>query len=128
MSGSLPAIRTFDLPLLMTPPMITDEYMREMLAKSRDYVVVILYASGKRPPGADEIVWEHGRRNFQLRAEGRLAIVCPVRDDTTVSGVGIFTGNMEEVRAIMDGDPGVQAGIFTYELHPCRSFPGDALP
>jgi hypothetical protein len=110
--------------------MITDEYMREMLAKSRDYVVVIviLYASGKRPPGADEIVWEHGRRNFQLRAEGRLAIVCPVRDDTTVSGVGIFTGNMEEVRAIMDGDPGVQAGIFTYELHPCRSFPGDALP
>ena len=28
----------------------------------------------------------------------------------------------------MDGDPGVQAGVFVYELHPCRSFPGDALP
>jgi hypothetical protein len=28
----------------------------------------------------------------------------------------------------MDCDPGVQAGIFTYEIHPIRSFPGDALP
>jgi len=25
-------------------------------------------------------------------------------------------------------DPGLQAGIFTYEIHPCRSFPGDSLP
>jgi hypothetical protein len=112
----------------MTTPKITDEYMREMLTKSREYVIVILRGTGPRPAGADKIVWEHGRRNFQLRADGRLAIVCPVRDDTTVSGVGIFTGTLDEVRAIMDGDPAVQAGIFTYELHPCRSFPGDALP
>jgi len=27
----------------------------------------------------------------------------------------------------MDGDPGVMAGIFTYEVHLCRSFPGDKL-
>ena len=33
-----------------------------------------------------------------------------------------------EVRRIMDGDPDVQAGVFTDELHPCRSFPGLALP
>ena len=38
------------------------------------------------------------------------------------------TPDMDEVRRIMDGDPGVQAGVFTYELHPCRSFPGSALP
>jgi hypothetical protein len=28
----------------------------------------------------------------------------------------------------MDADPGVQAGVFVYEVHPVRSFPGDALP
>ena len=28
----------------------------------------------------------------------------------------------------MDEDPAVQAGIFEYELYPCRSFPGDCLP
>jgi hypothetical protein len=34
----------------------------------------------------------------------------------------------EEVVRIMDEDPVVKAGIFTYELHPTRSFPGDSLP
>jgi hypothetical protein len=28
----------------------------------------------------------------------------------------------------MDGDPGVQAGVFVYDVHTCRGFPGDALP
>lgn len=28
----------------------------------------------------------------------------------------------------MDDDPAVLAGIFTYEIHPVRSFPGDSLP
>jgi hypothetical protein len=28
----------------------------------------------------------------------------------------------------MADDPGVQAGIFTFEVHACRGFPGDALP
>jgi hypothetical protein len=32
------------------------------------------------------------------------------------------------VRTIMDDDPGVPAGIFTYDMHPVRSFPGAALP
>jgi hypothetical protein len=26
---------------------------------------------------------------------------------------------------IMDEDPAVQAGVFTYDVHPIRSFPGD---
>jgi hypothetical protein len=74
------------------------------------------------------IIWEHGRRNFALRDEGVLSIVCPIADGSDVSGVGIFNAGVERVRRIMDGDPGVQAGIFTYEVHPCRSFPGDCLP
>jgi hypothetical protein len=28
----------------------------------------------------------------------------------------------------MEDDPGVKAGVFVYEVHPCRSFPGDSLP
>jgi len=28
----------------------------------------------------------------------------------------------------MDGDPGVQAGVFEYEVHAVRGFPGDMLP
>jgi hypothetical protein len=33
-----------------------------------------------------------------------------------------------EVKKIMDEDPGVQAGVFVYEIHATRSFPGDSLP
>lgn len=107
---------------------ITDEYMRQMLAKSKQYCIVILKAGPqKHEEGAEKIIWEHGRRNFELRAAGVLAIVCPVADGTDVSGVGIFDAPVAEVRKIMDEDPGVKAGIFVYETHVCRSFPGSSL-
>jgi hypothetical protein len=57
-----------------------------------------------------------------------LAVVCPVVDGSAVAGVGIFSTGAEETAAIMNDDPGVRAGVFSYELHPCRGFPGDALP
>lgn len=108
---------------------ITDEMMQEMMLKIKGYSVVILKRTEKYATSdVETIVWEHGRRNFQLRADGLLAIVCPIKDDSNVSGIGIFNASPEETKAIMDGDPGVQAGIFTYEVHPCRSFPGDSLP
>ena len=108
---------------------ITDEYMKEMLTKSRDYAAVILkkaHAYGQ--PGTDKIVWEHGKRNFALRAEGILSVVCPVRDGSEISGLGIFNGTVDEIRKVMEEDPGVKAGIFVYEIHACRGFPGDRLP
>ena len=108
---------------------ITDEYMYEMLGKTKTYVVVLLKHGPKHgSPDADPIIFEHGRRNFSLRADGVLSIVAPVTDDSDWSGIGIFDATEDEVVRIMDGDPAVQAGIFAYEVHPVRSFPGDALP
>ena len=108
---------------------ITDDFMQQMIATTKSYCVVILKAGPKQnEPGKEKIIWEHGRRNFGLRAEGLLPIVCPVSDGSEVRGVGIFNASVEETRKIMDADPGVLAGIFSYELHSCRSFPGDCLP
>jgi hypothetical protein len=107
---------------------ITDEYMRQMLPTTKAYSVVILKSGPNRNvEGADKIVWEHGRRNFELRADGMLAIVCPVADGSDVAGIGIFNADPAEVTAIMNDDPGVKAGLFVFEVHPCRSFPGDSL-
>lgn len=108
---------------------ITDDFMREMIAKTKSYSLVIL-KPGPAPPGPEtmSVVWEHARRNFALRTEGVLSIVCPVSAETGVSGIGIFDADIEATKAIMDEDPAVKAGIFQYEIHPCRSFPGDALP
>jgi hypothetical protein len=108
---------------------ITDAFMQSMLAAAKPYCVMILRAGPNwDEPRAAEIIWEHGRRNFQLRAEGVLCIVCPVLDGGDVKGIGIFNAPVDETRAIMDQDPGVQAGVFIYEAHLCRSFPGDSLP
>lgn len=109
---------------------ITDDQMMQMLAQSKGYSVIILHRTDRcySDPGKDSLVREHGRRNFQLKAEGLLSIVCAIRDDTDVSGVGIFNTSPEEAAEIYNEDPGVKAGIFTFEVHPCSSFPGDALP
>jgi hypothetical protein len=106
---------------------ITDEYMREMLATTKNYCVVVLKPGPRRgEAGTDKIIWEHGRRNFALRAEGRLAIVCPV-GDSEVAGIGIFNATVEETDRIMREDPAVKEGVLLYALYNCRSFPGDKL-
>lgn len=108
---------------------ITDEFMRGLLPTTREYTVVVLSQTEQFVRERDgAILWEHGRRNFQLRADGQLAIVCQIGDDSPTRGIGIFVTDLDETRRLMDADPAIQAGIFRYELHPCRSFPGDALP
>jgi len=108
---------------------ISDEEMREMLTRSKHYTLVLLKRTAAlEEPGAGAIVREHGRRNLGLRADGLLPIICRITDDSQWAGVGVFAASPEEVTRIMDGDPGVQAGLFTYEAHPVSSFPGDHLP
>jgi hypothetical protein len=108
---------------------ITDEFMQQMISRTKDYCIVILKAGPNRSKtGVEKIIWEHARRNFALRKEGLLSIVCPVSDGSNVSGIGIFNATIDDVKKIMDEDPGVKEGIFVYEIHACRSFPGDCLP
>lgn len=57
-----------------------------------------------------------------------LPIVCRVADGSDGKGVGIFNVGAEETKKIMDKDPGVEAGVFVYEIHACTSFHGDSLP
>jgi hypothetical protein len=78
-------------------------------------------------PDSEAVIWEHGRRNFALRAEGVLAVVGPVLDDTEPCGGRPFPGRRRGGDRIIDGDPGVQAGRFTHEVDPSRRFPGDRL-
>ena len=107
----------------------TDDEMNALLPATKEYNVVIL----KRGPSftddtAPAVIWEHGRRNFGLRDDGVLAVVLPVTDESDVCGIGVFAAAVNETTAIMRDDPGVAAGVFTYQVHACRGFPGDALP
>lgn len=108
---------------------ITDEFMMQMISRAKLFSVVLLKSGPNYGmPENQSIIWEHVRRNFKLREEGLLSIVCPVSDESDLKGVGIFNADMEQTKEIMDGDPGVMSGIFIYEIHTARSFPGDSLP
>ncbi|MCL5029174.1 MAG: hypothetical protein M1480_09160, partial [Bacteroidetes bacterium] len=90
---------------------ITDEFMRQMISKTKNYSVVILkHGPNIKMDGVEKIIWEHGRRNFSLRADGLLPIVCPIIDGSNISGIGIFNATLDETKAIMDEDPGIKAG------------------
>ena len=66
---------------------ISDEAMRELLTKVKPYSVVILRAGPQwHRPNVEQIIWEHCRRNLELRAQGKLATVCPVTDESDVCG------------------------------------------
>src|SRR5919201_1227294 len=107
-------------------PDISDEYMRESRARTRSYTIAILKKGpGYDPPRSDAIIWEHGRRNYALRAAKVLSIVCPIPDKAELAGISIFDAELDAVERLMAGDPAVQAGVLTFEVHPAIGFPGD---
>ncbi len=108
---------------------ITDEYMHDRLRLLKGYTLVLLSRGPNwDAPDRDSIVWEHGRRNFGLRRRGDLAVVCPVRDDTSLAGLYIFSADARAATEIMEDDPGVLSGVFVFQAHPIVGFPGDSLP
>lgn len=113
---------------------ITDAYMDARLKTARPYVLVLLKAGPAyqapdvRTPEQSAIVREHGRRNMQLSAEGKMVIVGPVRGGMPIVGMCILPCDEAETRAIMADDPALLSGIFTYDILTFYGFPGDALP
>jgi len=113
---------------------ITDDDMKSRLAQVHAYCLLLLKAGPAyqspdvRSPEQAAIVREHGRRNMQLQAEGKIALVGPVGGARPIVGMSVFTVPEAEARAIMAADPAVQAGILTADFATWYGFPGDGLP
>lgn len=111
----------------MTTP-VTDEQISQLAATAKPYSLVLLsWGPERHRDGAGAIEQEHQRRMVSLRADGVIAVLCPVGSET-LAGVAIMTLPLEEATEVMAGDPCVQAGMMTCEVHPCHGFPGDTLP
>jgi hypothetical protein len=91
---------------------ITDEYTTVLLRKTET----------TSEPDADKLIWEHGRRNFELRAQGKLPIVCTATDDSDWAGMGIFDATRGR-RAHHPGRP--RHGLRSVHL---RAAPSPRLP
>jgi uncharacterized protein YciI len=107
---------------------VTDEQIQALAATARPYSLAQLrWGPDRHQEGAAAIELEHQRRMVSLRADGVIAVLCPVLTDT-VAGVAIMTTSPEEAHEIMAADPCVQAGMMTCEILPCLGFPGDQMP
>lgn len=107
---------------------ITDEQIQAVAATAAPFALVQLrWAERRHQDGSAAIELEHQRRMVSLRADGVIAVLCPVLSDT-VAGVAIMTGTPEKASEIMADDPCVRAGMMTVEVLPCMGFPGDTVP
>jgi uncharacterized protein YciI len=87
----------------------------------------------------ERIFREHAAYTIGLGAQGQVLAAGPVADskleDEPVSGFGIYQqGSHEKVRELLENDPGVQQGQYTYDVMTWRTrkggmaFPGAAAP
>ncbi len=107
---------------------VTDDQVRELAATAVPYSLVLLWWGDDRfQDGAETVEAAHQRRMVSLRADGVIAILCPVASDT-LAGMAILDMPPDEGRAVMADDPCVAAGMMCVDVHPCHSFPGDTLP
>ena len=107
---------------------VTDEQIQALAATAQPYALAQLrWAPDRHQEGAEAIELEHQRRMVSLRADGVIAVLCPVLSDT-VAGVAIMTVSADEAAEIMAADPCVRAGMMTCEVLACVGFPGDSLP
>jgi hypothetical protein len=107
---------------------ISDEQVQELAVTAVPFSLVLMWwGDGRFQEGADIIEAAHQRRLVSLRADGVIAILCPVSSDT-LAGMAILDVPPEEARATMADDPCVRAGMMRVDVHPCHSFPGDSLP
>ncbi|MBV9946607.1 MAG: hypothetical protein JOZ69_07145 [Myxococcales bacterium] len=107
---------------------VTDEQIRELVATARPYSLAILrWGPERKMDGAEAIELEHQRRMVSLRANGVIAILCPI-DSDIMAGVAIMTVPPQEAKTIMESDPCVRSRMIDCDVYACHSFPGDALP
>ena len=109
-------------------PEISDDFMRANLPTAKPFTLGILKKTRAVVEQDAPLIWEHGRRNFSLRESGLMPIVGPIRDESDLAGFCLFVVGADEAARILEGDPGVRAGLFTFEVHETRSFPGSSLP
>jgi len=115
---------------------ITDAHMHERLSQSRSftlqtkpYTLGLLRQTATDAPdeaAVTGIVWEHMRRMIALVEDGALVTMLAgtAAGDPDWGGLGVFDADPAEVRAILETDPLVQAGLCTFEIHPAVGFPG----
>ena len=109
---------------------LSDEEVRAVVAQGKAYTTVLLQAGPARLEGAERqaVIWRHLRCLLALRARGVLLVNGPFTDEGEPAAVSIYAGtDAEQVRAWVEADPAVAAGIFTFRIRSWFGIAGDSL-
>jgi uncharacterized protein YciI len=108
-----------------------DEQIATTVARGEAYTLVLLWAGPHRDQEEveqDRLQQAHLRHLFGLRNAGKLLMNGPVLDDSDLVGIAIFAGDdLDEVRALAEADPSVQAGRMRVDARPLFAIPGDSI-
>ena len=107
------------------------EIVPELASAIKPYVLLI-YKKGPNYNSPDKqkiIQGEHLPYVFDLRHRGIMSMAIPVMEpESEVAAIGIYNiTDKEEITRFVQQDPGVQKGLFTYELLNCMGMKGDTL-
>ena len=100
------------------------------LARLKPYLFVLLRKGRnyEQPDTLKIIQSEHLPYVFSWREKGAIAVTMPIRDETNIAAIAIFNiTDKDEAKKIMENDPAVIKGIFTYELLNAIGMKGDTL-
>jgi len=94
----------------------------------RTYILALLFRGSHRPADpekVDELFRGHMANSAKMYEAGKLLIAGPLKDDDDLRGIWIFdSDSIDEVKALVAGDPAVTQGMFRVEYHPWYSAKG----
>ncbi|HZY46364.1 MAG TPA: hypothetical protein VFE96_01085 [Candidatus Bathyarchaeia archaeon] len=76
---------------------------------------------------AEQVILEHGRRMLELLRDAKFLVLYPASGKSGMEGIAILPTDPEEAKRIIDEDPAIKSGVYTYEVHPARVLPGDSV-
>lgn len=110
---------------------VDKEYVGIQVMQGNEYTLLLLKNTGKPFPKDSIDGWrmQHLIGLFQWHADRKTSVFGPVTEPSSdIAGIIVFnTNDTAKVKTMIEGDPFVRNGIFTYQLYPWFSIPGQTL-
>jgi uncharacterized protein YciI len=112
--------------LLSNIPTPTLEYMGSRRSFAHQHTVVFLRHCSRDDEAYDQdLQLQHLRHLTNLQLLGMLVLNGPILTDHEISGISIYSTDLEEARLLAEADPKVKAGVLTLEAIPWMSVPSE---